>query len=248
MRVKERRRKRSPVARIRPFWMPIALASVLLLATVAVAATWPAFDPKEIIVSGNHRVGRNEILARAAIPSRVTIWLQNTGAIERRIETIPYIAQAAVHRGLPASIRIAVVERTPFAVVESGFDAAVVDHALRVLEPATAAAAGPVFMLDPGADLVPGSYLRTREAIELRNTYDAVAAAHMAATTLALDRYGGRVVTIRGGVKLLLGSSNDMERKLTLADAILSQVVRRERRVSAIDLRAPAAPVLVYRR
>jgi cell division protein FtsQ len=228
--------------------MPIALASVLLLAAIAVAATWPAFDPKEIVVSGNHRVARTEILARAAIPSRVTIWLQNTGAIERRIEAIPYIARAAVHRGLPASIRIAVVERTPFAVVESGSDAAVVDHELRVLEPATAAPAGPVFVLDPGADLVPGSYVRTRDATELRDSYDAIAASHIVATTLALDRFGGLVVTMRDGMKLLLGGPNDMERKLTLADAILSQVVRGERRVSAIDLRAPAAPVLVYRR
>jgi len=120
----------------------------------------------------------------------VTIWLQNTGAIERRIETIPYIARAAVHRGLPASIRIAVVERTPFAVVESGFETAVVDHELRVLEPETAAAAGPVFVLDSGANLVPGSYVRTREATELRNSYDAIAASHIVATTLALDRFG----------------------------------------------------------
>lgn len=227
--------------------MPIGLLCVLTIAGLAVAATWTAFDPKEIAVSGNHRVTRHEILARAAIPLHVTIWLQNTGAIERRIEAIPYIARAFVHRALPASIRIAVVERAPFAVVESGDDAAIVDHALRVLEPAIGSEALPVFVIEPGANLAPGAYLRAREALQLRDAYDAVAGKNILPATLALDRFGGLVATMPGGVKLLLGGSNDLDRKLTLADAILAQVVRGQRRVAAIDLRAPAAPVLVYR-
>jgi len=48
-------------------------------------------------------------------------------------------------------------------------------------------------------------------------------------------------------LRLLFGSETDLSRKLTLADAILSQLVSRQRRVAAIDLRAPSAPVLVYR-
>jgi cell division septal protein FtsQ len=227
--------------------MPIGLLCLLAIVGLAVAATWTAFDPKEISINGNHRVTRREILARAAIPPHVTIWLQNTGAIERRIEAIPYIARASVHRGLPASIRIAVVERAPFAIVESGDDAAVVDHALRVLEPATGGEALPVFEMEPTANLMPGAYVRARAALELRDAYDAVAAKGLLPTTLALDQFGGLVATMPGGVKLLLGGSNDLDRKLTLAGAILAQIVRGQRRVAAIDLRAPAAPVLVYR-
>lgn len=220
---------------------------MLTIAGLAVAATSTAFDPKEIAISGNHRVTRREILTRAAIPPHVTIWLQNTGAIERRIETIPYIARASVHRAVPASIAIAVVERTAFAVVESGGDAAIVDHALRVLEPATGAETLPIFVVESHADLAPGGYLRARDALELRDVYDAVAARNIFPATLALDRFGGLVATMPGGVKLLLGGSNDLDHKLTLAGAILAQVVPGQRRVAAIDLRAPAAPVLVYR-
>ena len=65
---------------------------------------------------------------------------------------------------------------------------------------------------------------------------------------LALDRFGGLVVTMRDGrTRCFLAAQNDLGEKLTLADAILKQVVGRQRRVAAIDLRAPAAPVLVYR-
>jgi cell division protein FtsQ len=245
--VKARRRRRSPVARIRPFWMPIALGIGVALVLLVVAATWPGFDPKQIAVTGNHRVTRGEILAAAAIAPHVNIWLQNTGAIANRIEAIPYIGTVRVHRAPPATIRIVVIERTPFAILRSGTAGAVVDRSLRVLEPETAADLLPVFDLEPGLYFPAGAYVRTRTAIELRNSYLTIAAAQIVPRELGFDRFGGLVVTMRGGVRLLLGAENDLGPKLTLADAILSQVVGRQRRVAAIDLRAPAAPVVVYR-
>jgi hypothetical protein len=52
---------------------------------------------------------------------------------------------------------------------------------------------------------------------------------------------------MRGGLRLLFGSESDMSGKVRLAQAILAQVVGHQSRVAAVDLRAPAAPVLVYR-
>ena len=101
--------------------------------------------------------------------------------------------------------------------------------------------------MESGADLTPGEYLRDARRNRLRDAYEAIAARRIIPLELHFDRYGGLVVTIQGGLRLLLGSENDLAEKLTLADAILAQVVGRQRRVAAIDLRAPAAPVLVYR-
>ena len=227
--------------------MPIALGTAVVLILLAVAATWPGFYPGEIAVSGNHRVTRGEILATAAVAPNVSIWFQNIGAVASRIEAIPYIETVYVHRAMPASMRIVVVERVPFAVLRSGASAAVVDRSLRVLEPAIGADPLPVLDVEPGLNLSPGEYVRTRHAIELRDCYVAIAARQIVARELGFDRFGGLVVTMRGGLRLLLGADNDLGRKLTLAEAILSQVVGPQRRVAAIDLRAPAAPVIVYR-
>lgn len=232
---------------MRPFWMPILLCVGLFAVAVGFAASWRGFDPKHVVVLGNHRVTRHEILARAAVAPQVSIWFQSTGAIARRIEAIPYVAAASVRRAPPASIRIAVSERVPFAVVRSGAAAAVVDRSLRVLEPGTGEGSRPVLVLDPGLELVPGSYVRRPAAIELRDAYEAIAARRIAAVELRLDRFGGLVVTMRSGLRLLLGGESDLDRKLALADAILAQVVTRQARVAAIDLRAPSSPVLVYR-
>ncbi len=227
--------------------MPIVLLGVLVLGALAIAAAWPGFVPKTVAISGNRIVTRHEILTRAAILPHLSIWLQNTAAIGRRVEAIPYIATAAVHRLPPSELRIVVTERVPFALVESGSEAAIVDRSLRVLQPTNGDENLPLFVLASGVALVPGAYLRAPSAAELRDAYEAIAARGMTAAQLALDRFGGIVVTEESGVRLMLGTPSDLSEKLALAQAITAQLVARERRVAAIDLRAPSAPVLVYR-
>ena len=245
--MKGKRRKPSPAARIRPFWLPIGLAVIVAAVVLVFFATYPGFDPQRVSVSGNSRVSRQEILTRAAVAPQTTIWLQNTGAIAQRISAIPYIDKAHVRRIPPATIRIVVTERTPFAQLRSGYDTEVVDRSLRVLEPAATESALPVFDLEPGIDLTPGSFVRSSAAFALRKAFETMVSRQITPVELGFDRYGGLVVTLRGGLRLLLGGQNDLAQKLTLADAILSQIVAGKGRIAAIDLRAPSAPVLVYR-
>lgn len=227
--------------------MPIALSAILVIAGFAVAATWPGFVAKSVLVSGNNRVSREEILTRAQITPHVSIWLQNAGAITKRIEAIPYIDAAHVRRIPPSTLRIVVSERRPFAILSSGDEEALVDRALRVLEPAPLEPIYPVLILKPGATFEPGEFVRRSDALALRDAYEEMEGGKIVPISLQYDRFDGLVATTHGGLRLLLGSQSDLSRKLTLADAILSQLVSRQRRVAAIDLRAPTAPVLVYR-
>jgi cell division protein FtsQ len=227
--------------------MPIALAGLIAVAAGAFASSWPGFDPKNVEVVGNRRVSTEQILRAAGVAPHISIWLQNTGAIARRIESIPYIGAAWIHRIPPASLRIAVKEREPFAILSSAPGAAIVDRGLRVLEPAVGDESLPELVVRPGLALEPGNFVATREGAELRDAYDAIAARRIEPRELAFDRYGGLVVTMHDGMRLLFGQDNDLGQKLTLVDAILAQVVRGQRRVAAIDVRAPAAPVVVYR-
>ncbi len=81
--------------------------------------------------------------------------------------------------------------------------------------------------------------------IELRDACEAMSARRITPRALAFDRYGGLVVTLRDGLRVLFGQESDLGEKVTLVDAILAQVVHGQRRVAAIDVRAPAAPVVV---
>lgn len=241
-----KRRRKSPAARIRPFWIAITFAVALVSVGAGFAVTWPGFDPQSIRVTGNRRVPSSEILAKAEVAPRTSIWFQSTGAMAKRIASIPDVESAKVRRIPPATIRISVTERVPYAVLRSGANDAVADRALRVLSYDEGQKL-PIFVLRPGVDLTPGTFVTSSDALSLRDAYGALLERGFVPVQLAIDRYDGLEVTLQTGPRLLLGNRSDLPKKLALANAILAQVVHGERRVAAIDVRAPATPVVVYR-
>ncbi|HVA34378.1 MAG TPA: FtsQ-type POTRA domain-containing protein [Candidatus Baltobacteraceae bacterium] len=243
----KKRRRVSATRRLRPFWIVIVLVAIVLVGGGAFVLAWPGFAPDDVVVSGNVLVPRAEIVQRARISMHTNMWLQNTGAIARRVETIPDVAVAHVSRVPPATVRVWVRERVPFALVRSGKQSVVVDRDLRILTPQHEVPVLPVFEIGAAADLTPGVFLTQGNAVALRDDYDALLKARVVPARLGFDRWGGLVATMHDGVRVLLGDDGDLEKKLVLVDPILSQVVRNQRRVATVDLRAPNTPVVVYK-
>lgn len=242
-----RRAKRSPASRVRPFWVLFTLAGIAAAGALAFFATWPGFDLQHVIVSGNRKVTTGEILQAARISANRSIWLENTGAIASRIGRIPYVESVSIHQLPPASLKIVVRERVPIAVLQVDGDSAVVDRSLRVLEEPATTQTLPVFSLGTTLALTPGEFVRTKDALELRDAYETLSGKGTKITVLSLDRYGDLVAELPGGVRVLLGGPENLEKKIALADAIVSQTGRAQRKISALDLRAPNTPVIVYR-
>ncbi len=242
-----KRRKKNAAARLRPFWILIAFLVLLGAVVVAGAALWPGFTPKSIEVNGNHNASRAEILAKAGIEPNVNVWLQNLGAIEARVASIPYVGAVHVRRIPPATVAIDVTERIPFAVVTEDSQAVLVDRDLRVLQAADAPSDLVTFTLPSGSDLTPGVFLKSDDAVRLRTSYDELIAAHVVPIALGFDKFDGLVATMRGGIQVMLGDDDEMARKIALIDPILAQVVRRGKPADAIDLRAPNTPVVDYK-
>jgi cell division protein FtsQ len=224
-----------------------ALAGVFSVAAGAFLTMWSGFDPSQVSVTGNRRVSSSEILRVADIPPNRSIWLDNTNAIAARIRTIPFVGTVSIHRLPPASFTIAVSERVPFAVLSSDGQSVLVDRALRVLSPAASGQPLPSFVLSLHRSLAPGTFVTARDAFVLRDVYTMMASNGLPPTTLSFDPYGDVIARISGGPRLLLGQPNDLARKVRLINAILTQVVRRQLSVSAVDVRAPSTPVVVYR-
>lgn len=247
MKPRPSRKKKSAASRLRQFWILI----VFLLGAAAVGgyygATWPGFYPKRVTVSGNRVVTASEILAKAAISQNENVWLQNTHAAAARVEAIPYIRRARIHRTPPANVGIVVSEREPFANVDTAGKTLLVDRALRVLE-TRGRTDLPVFVLARGVATVPGSFIRDARMRRFRADYDAMFAGHVIATRLQFDRFDDLVATLDGGKQILFGDDRDLAKKIPLVDPILAQLSRSARPVAAIDLRAPRTPIVVYRR
>lgn len=244
---KARRTKRSPASRVRPFWVIFTLVGIAVAGALAFFATWPGFDLQHVTVSGNRTVTTGAILQAARISSNRSIWLENTAAIASRIGRIPYVASVSIHRLPPASLKIVVRERVPVAVLEVDDDTAVVDRSLRVLEEPAGTQPLPVLSLGSTLSLVPGEFVTSKDALELRDAYETVSTSGTKVAVLSLDRYGDLVALLPSGVRLLLGAPENLAKKTALAGEILSQSGRGQRKISALDLRAPNTPVIVYR-
>jgi hypothetical protein len=71
------------------------------------------FDARNIEVSGQSFVSKEELIASAQIPRSDSTLFMRTSDIEERLTKNPWVASASVEKGIPNDIRISVVERTP---------------------------------------------------------------------------------------------------------------------------------------
>jgi cell division septal protein FtsQ len=238
------RRKRSAADRLKPFWILLVLFVAVVGLGGYYATTWPGFRAHQVVIIGNHRVAAKDILHHAAINRRINIWLQNMGAVADRVGKIPDIGSVTIRRVFPASVSIVVRERHPFALIRSGNKKIVVDRDLRVLD----FEAGPtipqfVVNIQP---LAPGKDVKDERVVRLRNDYDQLEGAHVIVASLRYDRFGDFIAVTPQGVQLLLGGDDeDLARKISLIGPILSQTAGKK--IAAIDLRAPATPVVRYK-
>lgn len=243
-----KRSKSSAAASLRPFWPLIALGAIVVVGLTIFCVTWPGFAPKAVTVGGNRVVPRAEIVERAGVSTHLNLWLQNPHTIAGRVETIPYVARADVHRVPPDTIAIWVTERSPFAILRGMGREALIDGTVRVLGPVPSGSTLPVFNLGKAELPDAGAFVTSPHAVSLRDDYEALLAARVVPASLGFDKFGGLVATMSDGTEILLGDDTDLNAKLRLIDPILAQVVRSQRRVAAVDLRAPSTPVLVYKK
>jgi len=240
-----RRAKPSLIARLRIFWIFIAV----LLVAAGIAgfriATWPGFDPKSVTVVGTSHVTIADVLKRAAIPSDRNAWLIDKRAAESRIDALPWVQTAHIHRSLPAKVRIVVVERTPAACVQTAFARYLVDATGHVIETSCTDAPRAVVIAWP--DLAPqraGSVIDAAQLARFLSDIQTLRAYRLDPVYADFDRFGGLNVTLGGGIEVRFGDDRDLTQKAQLVDPILQAYGKRTKDVAVIDLRAPATPVV----
>lgn len=244
----KRRSRPSLAARLRRFWL-LGLVVLILTAWGGFAlASAPAFRLHELTVTGLARVAERDVVARAAIDPRANVWLLDRTAIARRIEALPYVASARVHRRLLANVWLEIGERTPDGCVRSrDTESVTVDRADRVLERGCPATVALAYELRDRSDVAPGRYIRDPELAALQTDARALAATGDRFRSLRHDAFGGLEVELQDGIRIRFGDDRDLERKRKLVAPILAQLGTRGKRVRALDLRSPGTPVVEFR-
>ncbi len=244
----KRRSRPSLAARLRRFWLLGVAVLLLGLWGGFALATSSAFRLHQLTITPLMHVGLGDVLARAEIDPRTNVWLLDRGAISRRIEALPYVATARVHPRLLGNVLIDITERTAAGCVRStGGRTLTIDRENRVLERGCVATIPIAYVVRAALADPPGRYVRNAELAALERDARALALRGEQFRTLRHDAFGGLEADLPDGVRVRFGDDRDLARKQQLIAPIFTGLGARAARVRAVDLRAPATPVLEFR-
>ena len=219
------------------------IVSAVLFVAAAVAFS-PLLDVGTVEVTGMYRTPVEEVMEAGGIDEGEPLVLIDTGAAERRVEALPWVADARVTRQWSGAVRYEIRERTPLVAVateDGGWMAADADGRL-------------VARLDEASpDLARLEGVETSAAVGGELDAEALPALFVA-DAVATSSPGGAVVLgesdvvelrlITGGA-VVFGAVDDPEvvedqalALNTVLEAVGPSCVQR------LDLRAPEAPVL----
>ncbi len=152
-------------------------------------------------------VSRDAVRAAAGISGDTNVWLINTRAAARRIEAIPYVDRAAIHRGqFPKPfVELAVTVRRPTACVLAGAGGVTIDAAERVLQAGCATAVLPRIDAGKAAVPAPGATITGAEVGRLLTDAKTLSGANIAVRRLGRDRWGGLEAVDVTGVLIEFG-------------------------------------------
>ena len=225
----------------------LVVVAVLALTAVIVLES-PILDVDEITVSGARATDPAVVTDASGVDVGSALLLADLDAVQRRIESLPWVEEATVERDLPGGLVIDVIERTPSAVVASGDAAVLVDPEGFVLsgaDPASLPASVspfPPFVQVVASEAPPGPGGRIDrdllDAVALAerlrgNPANVVAAVHLE-PALRLELAGGGFVD--------LGDGEAIDSKVEAFRTIHARVD--QACIAVLDLRVPTRPVL----
>lgn len=205
-----------------------------LLALVGYLVLWHTslIAVSAVKVQGAKSVSAETVLTAAQIPAGSPMAALDPGAAAARIERIPQIASATVHKDWPGTVVISVVERVPAALVPDTGGYAIVDRAGVVFgQSATTRAGLPVIDVSGAAkdaQVVPGALAALRALpAEVDRRITSITASDPYAITL----------TLTGGITVNWGGGDDAVDKARDLVALM-----RTGRAHHYDVSAPNAP------
>ncbi len=218
-------------------------AVVGIVAAVAFSGWWlwsgSTLRVNTVIVIGAEVVDPNAVIAAADVHGRSSITL-NTGDVAKRIEQLPGVRVATVHRDLPRSVVIEVQEQQAWGYWQAAGIRTVIDAEGHVLEKARPAAAdAPTIYEASGTPLQPGgSADRDTVTLVTRLLSDGTfQRLNAKPARFEFDRSRGLTVRVAGGPGAVFGDSHDYEFKVAAWAALLDRIKTEQITAGEIDLR-----------
>lgn len=205
-----------------------------------VALRSPLVDVDRVQVSGVEHSTEAEVRAALGAGRGTPMVEVDPGAAARRVEALPWVAEARVARLWPGTVRVVVEERTAVAAVRHPAGWAAVDAAGRLLAvgPEAPAALPLVDALHAGE---PGATVTGPDRTLLATLGDLPSSLRERVAELRRGS-DGVVLELAAGPCVVLGDRSELDEKAGAAEAVLAGLDVPEG--ARIDVRVPSAPAL----
>ncbi len=180
-----------------------------------------------------------QVDAAARVHRHDPLLLVSTGAVARRVETLPWVEHATVTRELPGTLRIAITEYQPSAYVHTGNQFVLLAPDGRAVALANSAPAGVVEVRGLRRAPAVGEMLSPPEAAGLVKQLPPALASQVKAIDVGSD--GISLDLARGGA-IRLGPPTDLAAKAAATLSVLASYGTGC--FTYIDVGAPSTPVL----
>jgi len=223
-------------------WVVGGVAVLMALCVVVLVLHTPLLDVRHATVLGARHTGAQAVLEAAGLAEHPPLIDVDPSAAATRVQRLPWVAHAQVVRHWPDAVTVIVTERAVLAsVARPGGGVALVDASGRVLAWQRATPPGLLLVapVDPGR---PGTVLArsARPALEVAAAMAASLSARVLQVTV--DSRGAVRLDLGGGVSAVLGSTQELQAKLSsLASVLAGAPVSGP---AVIDVTDPAEPAV----
>jgi hypothetical protein len=220
-------------------WAVLSLGLAIVLGAGWWVTNSPVFDLRSLQVRGNEHVTPAEVARLSGLTRNTNVLWFESGAVERRLESDPWILDARISRSLPAGISIMLEERVPIAMTSGRHPMLLAGDGM-VLGPAGTDVRLPV--VETTARLAPGDRISASDALAVVRSLPADFLPEVA--TVGRQGHGPLVMALRDGVQALYGDATAATSKSETLRAVLAWAARNGVRPGSVDVRAPTAPAL----
>lgn len=217
----------------------VTSSAIVALGLAFLVVYSPLLDVDRVQVLGTHELAVADVRAAARVHLHSPMLFFDAGAVVRRIEELPWVERASVHRDFPGTVRIVVTEYTPTAFVRAGNSVVLIAPTGRAIARVPRAPAGIVEVTGVRAAPNAGELLSPPEAANVVPQLPSALAEQVRAVDVSDS--GVSLVLARGGT-IRFGTADDVSAKAAAALAVLAQ--HGSASFSYIDVSTPSTPVL----
>ncbi|MHB1000948.1 MAG: cell division protein FtsQ/DivIB [Armatimonadota bacterium] len=227
----------------------ILLLLVLMIEVAVVALTSPYFNVKNIVVADNITIPDNKILGVIDLPSDANIFRIKTRAIHDELMLDPVIKSVRLHRKLPGTLIVSIVERQADLILDNSGSMYEVDasgmpfRVSKKVDPRLAVVSYNIpKKVIPGKQITDHVFIAAQRCLAL-SRIDNV----FAVSKIAVDQNNDLCLNVRDGFIIKMGRSAQLEYKIDMAAEVIRQKPDFRKAGEYIDVTCPDAPAVKYK-